>query len=128
MLNRLLPDVMGSVVELVEDGRLRLRLYITGDTLYRPFLAEIPRRCGDIDAMIIHLGGTRILGMLLTMDDAQGVAAARLIRPGLTIPVHNDDYTVQKTPLSAFLDTARQHGLTGVRPIARGDCLALPLR
>ena len=126
--DRLLPDVMGSVVELAEDGRLRLRLYLTGDTLYRPFLEEIPRRCGDIDAMIIHLGGTRILGMLLTMDDKQGVATTRLIRPGLTVPVHNDDYKVQKTPLSAFLDTARQHGLTGVRPIARGDCLALPLR
>jgi L-ascorbate metabolism protein UlaG (beta-lactamase superfamily) len=128
VMDRLLPDVMGSVVELEDNGRLRLRLYITGDTLYRPFLEEIPRRCGDIDAMIIHLGGTRILGMLLTMDDKQGVATTRLIRPGLTIPVHNDDYKVQKTPLSAFLDRAREHGLTGVRPITRGDCLELPLR
>jgi L-ascorbate metabolism protein UlaG (beta-lactamase superfamily) len=127
-MNRLLPDVMGSVVELIEDGRGLLRLYVTGDTLYRPFLDEIPRRCGEIDAMIIHLGGTRILGMLLTMDDRQGVAATELIRPGLTIPVHNDDYKVQKSPLSAFLNRAREHGLTGVRPIARGDCLELPLR
>jgi L-ascorbate metabolism protein UlaG (beta-lactamase superfamily) len=128
VMNRLLPDVMGSVVELIEDGRGLLRLYVTGDTLYRPFLDEIPRRCGEIDAMIIHLGGTRILGMLLTMDDRQGVAATELIRPGLTIPVHNDDYKVQKSPLSAFLNRAREHGLTGIRPIARGDCLELPLR
>jgi L-ascorbate metabolism protein UlaG (beta-lactamase superfamily) len=128
VMDRLLPDVMGSVVELIEDGRCRLRLYITGDTLHRPFLEEIPRRCGEIDAMIIHLGGTKILGMLLTMDDKQGVATTELIRPGLTIPVHNDDYKVQKTPLSAFLDRAREHGLTGVRPIARGDSLDLPLR
>ena len=127
-MDRLLPDVMGSVVELSEDGRLRLRLYITGDTLHRPFLAEIPRRCGEIDAMIIHLGGTRILGMLLTMDDKQGVATTELIRPGLTVPVHNDDYTVMKSPLSAFLNRARAHGLTGIRPIARGDDLELPLR
>jgi L-ascorbate metabolism protein UlaG (beta-lactamase superfamily) len=128
VMDRLLPDVMGSVVELVEDGRCRLRLYITGDTLYRPFLEEIPRRCGEIDAMIIHLGGTRILGMLLTMDDRQGVATTELIRPGLTIPVHHDDYTVMKSPLSAFLSRASEHGLTGVRPIARGDRLELPLR
>ena len=128
LMDRLLPDVMGSVVELEEDGRCRLRLYITGDTLYRPFLQEVPRRCGDIDAMIIHLGGTKILGMLLTMDDKQGVAATEAIRPRLTIPVHNDDYVVQKLPLRAYLDRAREHGLTGVRPIVRGDSLDLPVR
>jgi L-ascorbate metabolism protein UlaG (beta-lactamase superfamily) len=119
---------MGSVAELTEDGRCRLRLYITGDTLYRPFLEEVPRRCGDIDAMIIHLGGTKILGMLLTMDDRQGVAATELIRPGLTIPVHHDDYTVMKSPLSAYLSRAREHGLGGIRPITRGETLELPLR
>ena len=128
VMNRLLPDVMGSVVELIEDGRCLLRLYITGDTLCRSFLEEIPRRCGEIDAMIIHLGGTKILGMLLTMDDVQGVAATELIRPGLTIPVHHDDYTVMKSPLSAYLDRARDHGLKGIRPINRGDSLELPLR
>jgi L-ascorbate metabolism protein UlaG (beta-lactamase superfamily) len=128
VMDRLLPDVMGSVVELEEDGRCRLRVYITGDTLYRPFLEDVPRRCGEIDAMIIHLGGTKILGMLLTMDDRQGVATTELIRPRLTIPVHNDDYVVQKMPLSAFLNRARDRGLTGIRPINRGECMELPLR
>src|SRR4051794_9543649 len=99
-VDRLLPDVMGSVVELIVDRVCRLRLYITGDTLHRPFLADIPRRCGDIDAMIIHLGGTRLLGMLLTMDGAQGVALTGTIRPKLTIPVHYDDYSVFTSPLS----------------------------
>jgi L-ascorbate metabolism protein UlaG (beta-lactamase superfamily) len=128
LMDRLLPDVMGSVVELEEDGRCRLRLYITGDTLYRPFLEEVPRRCGEIDAMIIHLGGTKIMGMLLTMDDKQGVATTELIRPRLTIPIHNDDYVVQKLPLSAFLRRAGEHGLTGIQPITRGNSLELPLR
>jgi L-ascorbate metabolism protein UlaG (beta-lactamase superfamily) len=128
LMDRLLPDVMGSVLELEEDGRCRLRLYITGDTLYRPFLEEVPRRCGDIDAMIIHLGGTKIMGMLLTMDDKQGVATTEVIRPRLTIPIHNDDYTVQKLPLSAFLRRAGEHGLTGIQPITRGNSLELPLR
>lgn len=124
----LLPDVMGSVVELEIDGRCRLRLYITGDTLYQPFLADIPRRCGDIDAMIIHLGGTRLLGMLLTMDDRQGVDLTRLIKPSLTVPIHHDDYKVFTSPLSDFLARARDHGLAGVRPITRGATLDLPLR
>lgn len=125
---RLLPDVMGSVIELQVDGVCRLRIYITGDTLCRPFLAQVPERCGDIDAMIVHLGGTRLLGMLLTMDGRQGVEAAKLVKPHLTVPMHYDDYQVFKSPLSDFLTRAGAHGLTGVSPIKRGDTLSLPVR
>jgi L-ascorbate metabolism protein UlaG (beta-lactamase superfamily) len=128
MVASILPDVMGSVLELTVAGRRALRLYITGDTLYGPFLSQIPRRCGEIDAMLIHLGGTRLMGLLLTMDDKQGVETTHLIRPGLTIPIHNDDYKVQKTPLSAYLNRARQQGLTGIKPIGRGATLELPVR
>lgn len=128
LAGRLLPDVMGTVVELMIDEVCRLRLYVTGDTLYGPFLEEISRRCGDMDAMLIHLGGARVLGVLVSMDDRQGVALTELIRPRLTIPVHFDDYAVCKSPLSDFLQRAREHGLAGVRPITRGDKLNLPLR
>ncbi|WP_250029419.1 MBL fold metallo-hydrolase [Paractinoplanes maris] len=127
-VDRLLPDVMGSVVELEIDGRLALRLYITGDTLVHDALEQIPRRFGDIDAMLIHLGGTRLLGMLLTMDGRQGVELAHLIRPGLTVPIHYDDYKVMKSPLSDFLNRAGEQGLSGVTPITRGDTLELPWR
>ena len=78
--------------------------------------------------MIVHLGGTKLLGMLLTMDGRQGVEVARLIRPGLTVPVHYDDYQVFKSPLSDFLTRAGEHGLTGVNPITRGETLSLPVR
>ncbi|MEU4244087.1 MBL fold metallo-hydrolase [Actinoplanes sp. NPDC026619] len=125
LADALLPDVMGSVVELEQDGRCALRLYITGDTLYDPGLAEIPRRFGEIDAMLIHLGGTRLLGLLLTMDDRQGADLTDLIRPRLTVPVHFDDYRVMKSPLSNFLARARAQGLTGVQPITRGGTLDL---
>lgn len=128
IVDRLLPDVMGSVVELEVDGVCLLRVYITGDTLHRPLLAEVPRRFGDIDAMIIHLGGTRLLGLLLTMDAVQGVDLTEVIRPRMTVPVHYDDYTVFTSPLSDYLTRAAEHGLTGIRPIARGDTLDLPLR
>jgi L-ascorbate metabolism protein UlaG (beta-lactamase superfamily) len=127
-VDALLPDVMGSVVELEVGGRSALRLYITGDTLYDARLAEIPRRFGEIDAMLIHLGGTRLLGMLLTMDDRQGVELTHLVHPRITVPVHFDDYRVMKSPLSDFLTRAREQGLTGIQPIARGDTLDLPLR
>jgi L-ascorbate metabolism protein UlaG (beta-lactamase superfamily) len=126
--DRLLPDVMGSVVEWFVDGRCLLRLYITGDTLCGPYLSEIPRHFGEIDAMLIHLGGTRLLGMLLTMDGRQGAEVTRMIRPGMTIPIHFDDFSVFTSPLSDFLDHARDQGLTGVQPIGRGETLDLPSR
>jgi L-ascorbate metabolism protein UlaG (beta-lactamase superfamily) len=127
-VDHLLPDVMGSMIELEVDGRAALRLYVTGDTLVHDALEEVPRRFGDIDAMLIHLGGTRILGMLVTMDDAQGVELAHLVRPGLTIPIHYDDYTVMKSSLSDFLSRAARQGLSGVTPIGRGETLEVPLR
>jgi L-ascorbate metabolism protein UlaG (beta-lactamase superfamily) len=128
VVDRLLPDVMGSVIDLEEDGRRAIRLYITGDTLFGPHLEEIPRRFGEIDAMLIHLGGTRLLGILLTMDGRQGVEATHLIRAGLTLPIHYDDYRVFRSPLSDYLTRARAQGLTGVQPIGRGDTIDLPLR
>jgi L-ascorbate metabolism protein UlaG (beta-lactamase superfamily) len=124
----LLPDVMGSVVEFAVGGTPRLTLYITGDTLYRPGLAEVPHRFGEIDAMLIHLGGTRVLGLLLTMDDRQGAELTHLVHARRTIPIHTDDYRVCKSPLEHYLDRTRQQGLAGVQPVSRGETVELPLR
>ncbi|WP_430790539.1 MBL fold metallo-hydrolase [Actinoplanes sp. G11-F43] len=123
--DRLLPDVMGSLIDWEVDGQRRLRLYVTGDTLYRPGLGEIRDRCGEIDAMLIHLGGTRLLGLLLTMDGRQGADLTGLIRPRLTLPIHYDDYAVMKSPLGDFLDECRDRSLTGVRALERGETVSL---
>ncbi|MER6595563.1 MBL fold metallo-hydrolase [Micromonospora purpureochromogenes] len=125
-LDRLLPDVMGTMIDLDRDGSRRFRLYVTGDTLRRPQLAEIPQRFPDIDAMLIHLGGTRIAGILLTMDAKQGADLVELIRPKLTVPIHYDDYPVFRSPLRHFLEEAKRRGLvSGVRTILRGETVAL---
>ena len=128
VIDRLLPDVMGSVVELAVDDDVKLRLYITGDTLYRPWLAEVPRRCGPIDVMLVHLGNTRLLGVMLTMDARHGAQLATVIRPALTVPIHIDDYAVQKMRLPDFLTAAAARGVPNVTPIARGDTMTLTVR
>jgi L-ascorbate metabolism protein UlaG (beta-lactamase superfamily) len=69
-----------------------------------------------------------LLGLLLSMDDRHGVALTELIRPRLTIPVHFDDYTVCRSPLSDFVGRAREHGIAGIRPVARGDTVDLAVR
>ncbi|MEV0153397.1 MBL fold metallo-hydrolase [Micromonospora sp. NPDC050686] len=126
LLDRALPDVMGTLIDLDRDGTRQFRLYVTGDTLHRPLLAGIPERFPDIDAMLIHLGGTRLAGVLLTMDARQGADLVELIRPRLTVPIHYDDYPVFRSPLRHFVDEARRRGLVrAVRTVARGETVPL---
>jgi L-ascorbate metabolism protein UlaG (beta-lactamase superfamily) len=128
-VHRLLPPTMGSVIDLEENGQRRLRLYITGDTLFRPALAEIGERFPDIDAMLVHLGGTRIGGVLLTMNGTQGAMLADLIKPTRTLPIHYDDYGVFKSPLADFERAAADTGVaTEVVAWARGDTVTIPFR
>ncbi|MEV0563390.1 MBL fold metallo-hydrolase [Dactylosporangium sp. NPDC050588] len=118
-----LPETMGTVIDWSRDGHRRLRLYVTGDTLFRrSVLGQIPERFGDIDAVLIHLGGTRILGVLVTMDARDGVALSRLIRPRTILPIHHDDYTVMRDPLHHFERLA--DGLP-VRTMSRGETVDL---
>ena len=107
-----LPDVMGSMLEFqTRTGKTLLRLYITGDTLLHEQLQEIPQHYPDIDLALIHLGGTRIFGLLLTMDAEQGIETIKLINPRKAIPVHYNDYTVFKSPLADFKALAAMSGL-----------------
>ncbi|MQW77226.1 metal-dependent hydrolase [Nocardioides sp. dk4132] len=122
----LLPPVMGSVLHLVDPSGEGFRLYLSGDTLYRPWLREITERTGPLDAAAVHLGGTRVLGLLVTMDGRQGADLVELLEPGVTVPIHYDDYTVFRSPLSDFTDEcARRRLPTRVRTVGRGDVVAL---
>lgn len=121
-LGALLPPVMGSMLEFQRDGNTALRLYITGDTLVHDRLHEIPRRYPDIDLALLHLGGTRVLGVLVTMDAAQGVRALQIVRPRTAIPIHFDDYTVFKDPLDNFKAAVSAASLpTNVHYVAHGE-------
>jgi len=126
ILAALLPPVMGSMLEFgTAAGSVLLRLYITGDTLIHEHLKEIPRRYPDIDLALLHLGGTRILGILLTMDGKQGVEAIRIINPRTAIPIHYNDYTVFKSPLEDFQRAVKEAGLEDrVRYLHHGETYA----
>jgi L-ascorbate metabolism protein UlaG (beta-lactamase superfamily) len=107
-----LPEVMGSVLEFGSPGASSLfRLYITGDTLVIDDLKEIPRRYPHLDLALLHLGGTRVLGIMVTMDGKQGVEAMRIVKPERAIPIHYNDYDVFKSPLSDFQSEVIAAGL-----------------
>lgn len=123
LLSRLLPSVMGSLLEFeTAGGELLLRAYITGDTLVYEGLREIAQRYQDVDFALLHLGGTRVLGVLVTMDGRQGREALQIVKPRLAIPIHYDDYTVFKSPLSDFQREVEDAGLAScVRYLRHGD-------
>lgn len=109
--NALLPDVMGSMLEFRPGGgRTALRLYITGDTLVHDELRQIPRRYPDIDLALFHLGGTRVMGVLVSMDAAQGVECMRIVNPQKVLPIHYNDYKVFKSPLEDFVAAVQKAG------------------
>lgn len=119
-----LPPVMGSMLEFGREdaGRTSLRLYITGDTLVHDDLNEIPKRYPDIDLALFHLGGTRIMGVLLTMDAEQGVEAIRIVNPREVIPIHFNDYDVFKSPLEDFKRAVEAAGFANrVRYLSHGE-------
>ncbi|MGY1811408.1 MBL fold metallo-hydrolase [Blastococcus sp. SYSU D00820] len=125
-LATVLPPVMGSVLELVRGGAVSWRGYISGDTLFRPFLAEVLERCGPLDVLIPHLGGTKALGVTVTMDGRQGADLVELLKPGITVPIHYDDYDRFASPLGDFVREVAQRRAPGqLRTVVRGETISL---
>ena len=123
VMNSVLPSVMGSMLEFQDNtGKTLMRLYITGDTLIHEQLQEIPQRYPDIDLAVLHLGGTRIFGILLTMDAMQGIEVIKLINAQKNIPVHYNDYPVFKSSLDDFKALVTMSNLEDrVHYMAHGD-------
>ena len=127
-LRKLFPPVMGSLLEISGGDRPPLRLYLSGDTLVHDDLRQIAERHPDLDVGVLHLGGTRVLGLLLTMDGKQGVDLLEMLRPKVAVPIHFDDYPVFRSPLSDFLDEVeRRSPDSRVITIGRGETLPLPV-
>lgn len=124
---RVLPPVMGSLLEYRAGGEApTFRIYVTGDTLNVPELAAIKSTYPDLDAAVVHLGGTRVLGLLVTMDAVQGSDLLEMMRPRVAVPIHYDDYGVFRSPLEDF---RREIGTRGtgidVRYVRHGDTVNL---
>jgi len=120
----LLPKVMGSVLDFgAQPDTPDYRMYISGDTLVYDDIRTIPQRFPGIDLAMLHLGGTRILGVFkVTMDGKDGVQMMQIVKPKKTIPIHYNDYDVFKSPLAEFAREVKAAGLEdNVVYLAHGD-------
>jgi L-ascorbate metabolism protein UlaG (beta-lactamase superfamily) len=88
--------------------------------------AEVTERFPDVDVLVTHLGGTKVLGVLVTMDGRQGTDLVERVRPRSVVPIHYDDYGVFKSPLSDFVDEMGRRGHAALlRPVGRGQTVDL---
>jgi len=120
----LLPTVMGSVLDFGANADTPdYRMYISGDTLVYDDIRAIPQRFPGIDLALLHLGGTRILGMFkVTMDGKDGVQMMQIVKPKKTIPIHYNDYDVFKSPLAEFAREVKAAGMEeSVVYLSHGD-------
>ncbi len=131
VIAKLLPEVMGSMLEFkMRDTKLDYRMYISGDTMVYDEIREIPRRYPDVDMALLHLGGTRISGLVtVTMDATDGVKMMQIIGPRRAIPIHYNDYDVFKSPLSDFEKEIDEAGLQDrIIYLKHGDMYRFPAK
>jgi L-ascorbate metabolism protein UlaG (beta-lactamase superfamily) len=112
LVSAMLSPVRGSMLEFrnLRDDR-RYRIYVSGDTLAIRDLYRIPQRFPHVDLVLLHLRGTRELGILVTLNAEQGIEAMWIIQSELT-----------KEPLEAFSRAVRQAGWEDrVRYLTHGE-------
>ena len=125
VLGLLLPPVMGSLLEFGRaDSPPDVRVYVTGDTLMGDDVRLISRTYPGIDLAVVHLGGTKVAGMTVTMDGRQGAELLDVVRPREAMPIHYDDYRAFRSPLSDFRKAIAERGVADrVRFVERGGAL-----
>jgi L-ascorbate metabolism protein UlaG (beta-lactamase superfamily) len=107
-----LPQVMGSILDFQNINRSDLlRIYVTGDTMIFNDIKDISKRFPNVDIALLHLGGTTIMGIMVTMDAMQGINMFKLIDPKKAIPIHYNDYDVFKSSLDDFKKEVKENGL-----------------
>jgi L-ascorbate metabolism protein UlaG (beta-lactamase superfamily) len=126
-MRHVLPPVMGSVLEYhAGPDAAPLRIYLSGDTVMHDELRTIRGRFPDLDLAVVHLGGTRAFGVLVTLDHRGGVDLLNLLEPRRAVPVHFDDYGLFHSPVSNFLEEVRvREPATRVCLLQRGEVLPL---
>ncbi|KAJ6095092.1 hypothetical protein N7467_002605 [Penicillium canescens] len=136
-----IPPTNGWMLELgygtpdTSDFTCSYRIYISGNTFATKKLQEVARRYEGqpINLMLANLGGTTIpsflagrimepLASTVDIDAEDCLKIIQLIKPDLTIPIHDVDFDVFRSSLEAFQRMVEAAGLSDkVLVLDRGD-------
>lgn len=103
-----IDEVIGFLLEAPGQPTV----WISGDTVLHPelhaALSALRAANKRIDVAVVHCGAVcfpklPVLGKrLFTFDDAQAIAAMRLLDPGLIVPIHREGWSHFRQPESAL--------------------------
>ena len=74
-------------------------------------IKEIPKHYPNVDLALLHLCGTTIMGIMLTMDAKEGLEMFNIINPKKVIPIHYNDYDVLRSPIEDFRTRVKEAGI-----------------
>ncbi|HEX8192496.1 MAG TPA: MBL fold metallo-hydrolase [Allosphingosinicella sp.] len=104
--SRLLGQVNGYWIEF-RRGAFRRTIYWTGDAF--PVPEDIGRDRLRPDLLVPHLGAVGEGGPFgrVSMDAADAVAFARLVRPRAVLPIHHSTFSLYREPVARFAAAAQ---------------------
>jgi len=106
------PDEIGMWLQVGD-----FRCYFAGDQRFGPVFRQVGARLPRVDLALLPVGGTLIFGHRTTMDPADAVRAALVLRPRHVLPIHEGGEWLPVPPASwhpgrrgAFLAKLRTTG------------------
>ena len=123
--------VNGPVIGFVLRADGEPTVYVSGDNALVEVVERVVSAHGPFDAVVLFIGGACVPeaygpDVLLTLDAARAVDAARLLDPAPIVPIHQDTwahFTSHTTDVEAAFMAA---GMTDrLRPIALGQTIPL---
>jgi L-ascorbate metabolism protein UlaG (beta-lactamase superfamily) len=106
-----LPMVGAVIGFLVEVEGMAAPLYLSGDTVYFGGLERLAERT-RIGTAFLHMGGAGYLGLRFTMDAREAARAAQRLGAAQVVPLHYDDWTHFKDPVSNIAPAFAAAGLS----------------
>jgi L-ascorbate metabolism protein UlaG (beta-lactamase superfamily) len=100
-----------------------VRVYVAGDTRWFPELVDVATRFPKPDALLLPIGGTRVLGFLREMNPTDAARAAALFDPHRIVPIHYGEeggFPLRwhtRNPVGSFLEACRKQGLDRSRVV-----------
>ncbi len=76
------------------------KIFFGGDTGYSKNFEKIGEKNKKIDLALLPVGGTRVLGKRIVMDPREALKAAREMKAGYLIPIHEGGIWMSVPPLS----------------------------
>jgi L-ascorbate metabolism protein UlaG (beta-lactamase superfamily) len=113
-LTRMPEPAAGAMLDFAGAGGAPYRIYVSGSAMARDDIDAIPERFPGADMALLHLGDTRLLGVIgETRSAGRWKRELKLLAPEHSVPIQYRDYDAFKSAPTAFVRAVQAAGLSG---------------